>query len=211
MEKILLVDDEVNVLLAYQRHMREQFHVTLAGDGAKGISVLKEQGPFAVVVADYRMPRMDGIQFLSLARQFEPDTVRIMFTGYADLDIAINAVNEGNIFWFLTKPCAPRKFKKALIAAVEQYKLVLAERELLEKTLKESIKVLTDVLSILSPGVCCLQDSRPTCIAKKLAMRLKVKKLWEVEVAAMFSRIGCITIPAKIIEKKTKGISFTEE
>ncbi|NMB35979.1 MAG: response regulator, partial [Firmicutes bacterium] len=173
MEKILLVDDEVNVLLAYQRHVRGLYKVTLAKSGDEGLSALEEQGPFAVVVSDYCMPGMDGIQFLSLAHRLKPDTVRLMLTGYADLENAIKAVNEGNIFRFLTKPCKSEEFKIALAAAVEQYKLVMAERELLEKTLKGSIKVLTDILSILSPYV-CLKDSYLSRMAKKLAARLNV-------------------------------------
>lgn len=210
MEKILLVDDEVNVLLAYQRHVRGLYKVTLAKSGDEGLSALEEQGPFAVVVSDYCMPGMDGIQFLSLAHRLKPDTVRLMLTGYADLENAIKAVNEGNIFRFLTKPCKSEEFKIALAAAVEQYKLVMAERELLEKTLKGSIKVLTDILSILSPYV-CLKDSYLSRMAKKLAARLNVKDLWEVELAAMFSRIGCITIPEEIIEKKREGVLLSED
>ncbi len=209
-EKILLVDDEVNVLLAYQRHIRGQFRVTVAENGKKGLEALKEQGPFAVIVSDYRMPEMDGIQFLSRARHLEPATVRIMLTGYADLESAIDAVNEGYIFRFLTKPCPAEKFKKALAAGVEQYRLIMAERELLEKTLKGSIKVLADILSILSPDV-HMQDSRLSKVAKKLAVRLNIDELWEVEIAALLSQIGCIAIPEEIIEKRIKGTVLTRE
>jgi response regulator RpfG family c-di-GMP phosphodiesterase len=209
-EKILLVDDDLNVLLAYRRHIQNKFNVIIAESGTKGIAALKEQGPFAVVVSDYRMPGMDGIQFLSQSRQLAPDTVRIMFTGHADVENAVNAINEGNIFRFLTKPCTPEVFIKALTAGVEQYQLVTGERDLLEKTLKGSIKVLTDILSILSPAA-HWQVSRLGRMAKKLAMRLQVDKLWEVELAAMFSQIGCITIPEEIIEKKIKGMVLSED
>lgn len=210
MDKILLVDDEINVLLAYQRNIHGQFRVVLAESGEKGLIALEEQGPFAVVVSDYRMPGMDGIRFLSLAHQLKPETVRMMFTGYADLESAIKAVNEGNIFRFLTKPCSPEEFKKALVAAAEQYRLVRAERELLEKTLRGSIKILTDILSIFSPFI-SLQSSRLRRLAKRLALRLNIKNLWEVELAAMFSQIGCITVPEEIIEKKNKGICLTKD
>lgn len=209
-EKILLVDDELNVLLAYQRHIRNKFTVIMAESGDKGVAALKEQGPFAVVVSDYRMPGMDGIQFLSLSRKLAPDTVRIMLTGYADVESAVNAVNEGNIFRFLTKPCTPEMFINALTTGVEQYKLVTVERELLEKTLKGSIKVLTDILSILSP-VAYRQTSRLGRVAQKLARRLHLDKLWEVELAAMLSQIGCITIPEEIMEKKIRGMELSED
>lgn len=171
--------------------------------------VLKERGPFAVAVSDYRMPGMDGIQFLSLARQIAPDTVRIMLTGFADLQGAIDAVNEGNIFRFLTKPCSPEAFIKAITAGIEQYRLVMAERELLDKTLKGSIKILTDILSIMSP-VAYGQASRLSRMAKRLALRLNVDKPWEVEIAAMLSQIGCITIPDEILEKNFNGATLSE-
>jgi response regulator RpfG family c-di-GMP phosphodiesterase len=208
-EKILLVDDEPNVLLAFQRHIRGKFILITAESADKGLYALKEQGPFAVVISDYRMPEMDGIQFLSLARQLAPDTVRIMLTGFAHVQGAIDAVNEGNIFRFLTKPCAPEVFIKAVIAGIEQYRLVMAERELLEKTLKGSIKILTDILSIMNPVV-YWQASRLGRMAKKLAFRLHVDKPWEVEIAAMLSQIGCITIPDEILEKNFNGATLSE-
>lgn len=200
--KVLLVDDDPNILAGYQRHLRGRFEVVTAGGGAEGVTALKEQGPFAVVVADFRMPEIDGIQLLSISRQIAPDTVCIMLTGQADLKAAIDAVNEGNLFRFLTKPCPTGDFIKALTAAVEQYQLVTAERELLEKTLKGSVKILIDILSIVSP-VAFSQSSRIRGMAKKLAARLKIEKLWEVELAAMLSQIGCVTIPGEILKKST--------
>ncbi|NIQ03497.1 MAG: response regulator, partial [Nitrospinaceae bacterium] len=94
---------------------------------------------FAVVVSDMRMPDMDGIQFLSRVREHYPQTVRMMLTGYADVKTAMNAVNEGNIFRFMTKPCPPEVFEKVLSAGIEQYRLITAERDLLERTLKGSV------------------------------------------------------------------------
>ena len=87
------------------------------------LDILQREGPFAVVVSDYRMPEMDGIQFLTQAKKMAPDTVRIMLSGQANLDVSIQAVNEGSIFRFLNKPCLTEQFIKVLTAAIEQYRL----------------------------------------------------------------------------------------
>lgn len=203
-EKILLVDDDRNILDAYKRHLRHKFDVATAESGDEGLLLLKEQGPFAVIVSDFRMPNMDGVQFLSQARQIAPDTVRVMLTGQADLQVTVDAVNEGNLFRFLLKPCPTDLFIKILNDAVEQYKLITAEQELLEKTLKGSIKILIDILSILSP-VAFSQTPRIRVFAKRLAIRLGINDLWEIELASMLSQIGCVTMPNEILEKKYRG------
>lgn len=209
-DKVLLVDDDPNILAAFRRNLRPYFEIVTAENGAAGVAALKDQGPFAVVVSDLKMPQMDGIQFLSIARQLAPDTVRVMLTGYAELQTAIDAINEGSIFRFLTKPCSPEDFFRVLEAAVEQYRLVIAERELLEKTLQGSIKVLIEILSMVSPFA-FNQASRLRYLARRLGVRLKVDRLWEVELAAMLSQIGHVTVPQTILEKRYKGEELSGE
>jgi len=119
---------------ALQRALRSEFHIEIAGGSEAGLQVLTRDGPFAVVVSDLRMPVMDGVQFLSRVKAVSPDSIRVMLTGQADLNAAIAAVNEGNIFRFLTKPCPPATMSKVLEASLEQYRLVTAERELLQNT-----------------------------------------------------------------------------
>jgi DNA-binding NtrC family response regulator len=123
LDKILLVDDEMSVLDALKRQLHKQFHVYTALSGQEGIAILRILGPFAVVVSDCRMPNMDGIQFLSVVRKFAPNTTRMMLTGNNDLATAMEAVNQGEIFRFLTKPCPPDTFKLALEAGMKQYLL----------------------------------------------------------------------------------------
>jgi len=209
-DRVLLVDDDRNLLAAMQRSLYRRFDLVTADSGFAGIAALQKQGPFAVVVSDLRMPKMDGIQFLSIARQIAPDTVRVMLTGYAELQTAIDAINEGSIFRFLTKPCLPEDFYRVLEAAVEQYRLVISERELLEKTLQGSIKVLMDILSMVSPFAFD-QASRLRHLARRLGVRLKVERLWEVELAAMLSQIGHVTVPQTILEKRYKGQQLSDE
>ncbi len=121
--RILIVDDEELVLDALQRQLRSRFDVTTATGGKEAIRLVMSQGPYAVVVSDLKMPEMDGVTLLYLIRQIAPDTVRVLLTGKADLEAAASAINVGNIFRFLNKPCPPAMLLRALDAAVEQYQL----------------------------------------------------------------------------------------
>src|SRR5450432_1039892 len=149
--KILFVDDEAAVLAGYDRTLHREFEVDTATGGELGLKAINSSGPYAVVISDMRMPGMSGAQFLAKARQSSPDTVRMLLTGYTDLGAAMEAVNEGNIFRFLTKPCGKEILVPAINAGVEQNDLIRSEKELLEQTLLGSIKVLTEVLGAASP------------------------------------------------------------
>lgn len=120
-EKILLVDDELSVLQSYQRLLHQEFQVETATGASEALAKLTANGPYAVLVADMRMPGMDGAQLLAKVMVDFPATVRIMLTGNLDIQTAIRAVNEGNIFRFLTKPCDKETFVSTLQAALGQY------------------------------------------------------------------------------------------
>lgn len=128
-ERILLLDDEIHLLTAYQRYFRESYEVITSDSPNEGLELIEKEGPFAVIVADYRMPAMDGIEFLSRAYDLAPDSIRIMLTGYADLKCAMDAVNEGNVFRFLTKPCSPSELKKIIDEGIREYRLITIRRE----------------------------------------------------------------------------------
>ena len=209
-KKILFVDDDQNILDSFRRNLYDTFDVVTALSGEEGLKAIETQGPFAVIVSDYRMPVMDGIKFLSEALKLAPDTIRIMLTGHADLQAAIDAVNEGNLFRFLLKPCPHKDLLKTIYAGIEQYRLVTAEKELLEKTLHGSIKVLSDILSIVNP-IAFSHSARARSLATKIAERLNLDSIWEVEIAAMLSQIGCVTIPTAILKKKYSGQQLTVE
>jgi response regulator RpfG family c-di-GMP phosphodiesterase len=203
-DKILCVDDEANILEGFKRQLRKQFAIDTALSGEAGLALLHRAGPFAVVVSDMRMPGMNGAQFLAKARECAPDSVRLMLTGQADMHDTIAAVNEGNIFRFLTKPCPPEVLVKALEAALAQYRLITAERTLLEQTLHGSIKMLTDVLALVNP-VAFGQASRLKQYVHHIAIHLNLSDVWQFELAAMLSPLGCVTLPAEILEKVYAG------
>ena len=202
--KILFVDDDPMILSGFERTLRKQFEVFTALGAERAFEVIRSSGPFAVIVSDYSMPGMNGVQFLAKCREDQPDTVRIIFTGRADIETTIKAVNEGNIFRFLVKPCHYEVMIVALEAALRQYELVIAERELLDKTLKGSVKVLIETLT-LSNSLAFTRTSRICRWLRPIATRLKVTNQPELELAGMLSQIGCIALPQALLEKKEKG------
>ena len=148
---------------------------------------------------------MDGVQFFTQAKFISPDSVRILLTGHADLNTAINAINQGDIFRFLTKPCPPEMLADTLEVALEQYQLITAERELLEKTLSKTVQLMTDMLGL----------SNPTAYGRAIRLRRIVREIvdntnltgaWQFELAAMLSQIGCVALPQDLLEKVYTGI-----
>ena len=147
---------------------------------------------------------MNGTQFLSRVRESAPETVRMMLTGQADLHTAMHAVNEGAIFRFLTKPCPPEALGHALEAGLAQYRLVHAEKELLEQTLTGSLKALSDVLSLVNPEAFG-RASRLKRYVTGLAHHMGLSDVWRLEIAASLSQIGCVILPDTILQKISKG------
>jgi len=203
-EKILFVDDEPSVLQGFQRLLHREFVIETAV-GAKGALIaFSANGPYAAVVSDMRMPEMDGVQLLAEIKLRSPDTIRIMLTGNADIQAAVGAVNEGNIFRFLTKPCGKELLAKTLNAALVQHRLVNAEKELLEQTLSGSIHVLTEVLSLVSPAA----FSRAVRLRRYIlhvVKRMSLGSPWKFEVAAMMSQLGCVTLDHETIDAVYAG------
>ncbi|HTY63249.1 MAG TPA: HD domain-containing phosphohydrolase [Acidobacteriota bacterium] len=208
-EKILLVDDDPNILAAYTRVLRNRFQFETALGGAEGLRMASESGPYSVIVSDLRMPGMDGIEFLARSREKSPDTVRMLLTGNVDVKAAVEAVNQGWIFRFLTKPCLPDDFSRALQAGIDQYRLILSERELLQSTLNGSIRVLTEILSIADPESFG-KGNRLRELIQTLALALKIADPWELELAAMLAQIGHVTIPPSVLIKQRAGEPLSE-
>jgi len=209
-DKVLFVDDEPAVLDGYKRMFHKEFEIETAVGGEAGLALIQNLGPYAIVVSDMRMPIMDGVQFLSRARKLAPETVRMVLTGYADVKSAMDAVNEGNLFRFLDKPCDKDTLGKALTAALIQYRLVIAEKELLENTLMGSIKVLTDVLSLANPAAFG-RSMRVRRYVQEIAKKLGLESPWRLEAAAMLSQLGCVTLDPETIESAYCGRVLSSE
>jgi len=150
---------------------------------------------------------MDGVTLLSAVRNLAPDTVRVLLTGYADLEAAIAAVNEGNIFRFLNKPCPTEVLLRALGSSVDQHRLIMAERVLLEQTLRGSLKTLTEILALVNP-VAFGRAIRARRLINELAALEKVSDPWQAEIAAMLAQIGWVTLPTETTQKLYQGAAL---
>jgi response regulator RpfG family c-di-GMP phosphodiesterase len=206
---ILLVDDEVAILDGLRRQLRKRFTVCTANSGAEALELLQSR-TVAVVVSDMRMPQMDGATLLSRIRELHPNVVRILLTGQADTQAAITAVNQGQIFRFLTKPCPPEVLLEEIGNAVELNRLVTAENELLATTLRRTVEALTTTLSLAQPAAFG-RAVRVTRTVTELAEALEIEETWDLEVTAMLAHLGAVTLPANILAKLDAGRPLTEE
>lgn len=209
-EKILLVDDDSNVLNGFRRHLRKSYDITLADGAPRGLSLFDTEGPFAVVVSDMQMPIMNGVFFLKEIAKRNKETIRIMLTGNADQDTAVSAVNESHVFRFLNKPCSPEELAKAIDEALVQYRLVRAERELLSKTLSGSVALLTDLLSLVN-STAFGRAGRNKSLVHEICKQLGIKDAWQIEIAAMLAQIGCVTVPESVLNRYYSGEEISSE
>jgi len=209
--RVLFVDDEPNVHEAIQRKLGSLFEISEALDGARALEILAHaEAPFAVIVSDMRMPGMDGAAFLARARELCETSTRLLLTGDADLKSAINAVNEGQIFRFLCKPCPSDVLRAALESAAEQHALVVAERDIMERTLSAVVKTLGDVLSLAAPEL----FNRATLVkayVSHVVHKLQLEGGWQIEVAASLHTLGLIALPAELVHRTLASPPLTLE
>lgn len=190
-ERVLLVDDEPLVLEGLRRSIYREFVADLAEGAEEGILKLRKDGPYPVVVSDMRMPGMDGANFLASVRTISPDSVRVMLTGSSDIAAAVRAVNEGQIFRFLTKPVTRKTLVTALRACVAQYHAARLE--------KQQLKITLEALEQLDLGT-----------LTALARAIDAKSQWTAghseRVAALAFKIGCaLGLPAKSLDILHRG------
>jgi ActR/RegA family two-component response regulator len=209
-ERILFVDDEKFVLETFRRNLSRHFQIETADGPISALKFLESTGPVAVIVSDLKMPNMSGVELLGAIRQRWPDTVRIMLTGHADLDTAVSAVNKGAIFRLLTKPCAPDALLAAVNDALRQYRLVMAERQLLHGTLRGCVQILSELLAQVSPKAFG-RSEKAKSLMTDMAMALKLENPWKYELAAMLCLVGCISLPREILERKLAGQELSAE
>src|SRR3954452_3820289 len=210
-DRVLFVDDEPNVLDGIRRQLRNRVDLETATSAAAGLDIITKQGPFAVVVSDMRMPEMDGARFLARVNEIAPQTVRMVLSGQADLESTIDAVNEGRVFRFLLKPCNSETLFGVIQNGIEQYRLIHAEKHLLENTLNATVKVLFDVLGLINP-VAQRRAAQIQRYADKAAGALPaLRGRWQYHLAAMISQLGCITLPQETLARAFGGQALSDE
>jgi CheY-like chemotaxis protein len=207
-EKVICVDDEPHIASGLSLHLRRRYDIEIATSGAAGLEVLARSPDAAVVISDMRMPGMSGAEFLAKACASHPLTTRILLTGYSELDAAVKAINLGNVYRFLVKPCAPPELVRTVDAAADLHRTLIAEKELLEKTVHGSIKMLTEVLAIANP-MAFGRGSRLKELVSLMADKLGEKNRWQVEVAALLSPLPSITLPNETAEKLYYGAALS--
>lgn len=207
--RVLLVDDEPQVLEGLTLHLRRRYDVMTASNGAMALAMMHTQQPPAVVVSDMNMPGMDGATLLASVRRMYPTTVRVLLTGQSNINAAISAINDGQVFRFLTKPCPPPLLQSTVEAAAEQHHLLTTERVLLQQTLHGSIQALVEVLSLTNP-LSFGWGQRVKHLVSELADALHIEDRWMIEIAAMFSQLGYVTLPGEVAEKVYFGHELSD-
>ncbi|RLC08681.1 MAG: two-component system response regulator [Deltaproteobacteria bacterium] len=138
--RLLFVDDEPSITKSLQRlFRREGYEISTALSGKQGLEKLKEaEKPFSLIISDQRMPGMTGAQFLEKAKKIFPNAMRILLTGYSDMDAIVDAINKGGIHRYFTKPWNDQDLLSQVRQSLEQYELVLENRRLLALTKKQN-------------------------------------------------------------------------
>ena len=158
-----------------------------------------------------RMPGIDGIQLLQQVKERYPNIIRVMLTGTADVQTAIDAINTGEVFRFLSKPTTTKTLSDTIEAALEQVRLIEAESRLLRETLTGTVNLLYDLMASINPeghkrGV-WLRDA-----VRELAQSIDVLRgRWDIEVAALLSQIGAISLPPNLTDHHLSGIDEQHE
>ncbi|EDX84310.1 Stage II sporulation protein E [Synechococcus sp. PCC 7335] len=150
--KVLVVDDEPDNLDLLHRTFRREFQVFKAASGAEALDILDAKGEMAVIISDQRMPKMNGTEFFSHTVERFPDTIRIVLTGYTDVEDLVSAINAGKVFKYITKPWKPQVLKETVTQAAQTYQLVKRRTLALSRALRQeslSNKIMTAVRSSL--------------------------------------------------------------
>jgi response regulator RpfG family c-di-GMP phosphodiesterase len=130
--KVLYVDDEVNNINSFKATFRRDFHVFTALSAKEGLAMLREY-EIHIIITDQRMPEMTGVEFLVEVVKDYPDTIRILLTGYADINAVIEAVNKGNIYYYLNKPWDEQQLRIIIHNSYEKFRLREENKVLLDK------------------------------------------------------------------------------
>ncbi|HAU59492.1 MAG TPA: hypothetical protein DHU78_01625 [Opitutae bacterium] len=197
--KILCVDDEESILRGFQLNLRKDFELHLASNGKEGLEVFEREKGFALVLSDMRMPEMDGATMLSEIKKVDHEVVTVLLTGHTDFESAIAAVNEGNVFRMLSKPCPPETLIKVLKDGLNQHDLITSKRILLDQTLRGAVDALAQSLSTAKP-LFFGRAQRVRRVAKEIGDMMQIPHTWRLDVASVFSQLAYISIPESVSE-----------
>ena len=206
---ILIVDDEINNLQFLKRTLRKNYNILTACNGEEALLVVEKEGPnISLIISDQRMPTMTGTEFLARIADDYPYIIKMLLTGYADIDAMIEGVNKCNLFQYISKPINPDELEIIIRSGIEAYELTLSKntllndlRELFFTTIK-SISNALDAKDTYTHG----HSHRVTLYSLILAKALNLddELLEEIETAGLLHDIGKIGIPEDILCKPGK-------
>jgi len=208
---VLCVDDDRPLLDLIERHLSSDYRVLVSDSGEGAIEILAQTPGTSVVIADMKMPKMDGVTLLAKIRVQSPAVVRIMLTGDTDQAVASQAINSGQVFRFLPKSCTREQLRRAVSDAVDQHQLIVAEQTLLQGTLLGAIQALMDSLAVVNP-IAFGRAHRIRRLVLDLAKRVELLPSWSLEAAALLSQLGYLAVPEAVLERMLAGdrLSNTE-
>jgi len=203
--RILCIDDERNVLRCIRRmFLDDDIEVITAGSGEEGLKALAEVSPIHLVISDYRMPGMDGVDFLKQVYDRWPETIRIVLSGYADIASIVEAVNKGHIYQFIPKPWNEDELRFAISNALDTYFLQKKNVEL-----TKDLKKVNDELRVINQNLESMVEERTLEIQfqnKVLKMSQNILDALPVGVVGMDSEELVVQC-----NQKAKGILFDGE
>lgn len=206
-ERILFASDDAGTVESFARYAGKRFAISSAREGAAALEIIEREAAFPVLVTDDVLPDMEGIELCIEAERMAPDMVRIMMAEDFEGSLSQHTLH-GDVFQTLSKPCPPAILASALVAGIKQHRLILAERELLERTLNGSIRVLAEVMASLDPKSFGEAQQMKEHM-RRIIDRIKPRAPWEFEIAATLCRIGYVTVPGSILQKARSGLSLT--
>lgn len=187
--RILFVDDDQMLLSSMERCLGLEFDLVTAISGLEALKKIEEQPTFPVVVCDMRMPVMDGLQFIERARELSKRSVFLMLTGNQDVQTAVRAVNEGQVYRFLNKPCDPEEIAFAIRLGLQQYELEDRERDLLNKTFVGAVGIFGDVMETLQPELLG-RTADTEQFVELLREQISAPPRWEFKIASKLALLG---------------------
>lgn len=203
---ILFVDDEMNILNSIERLLGEEdWRILRANSAGEAMELIKKEG-IAVLVSDNYMPGMKGIELLSKVRNIFPDIIRILMTAQADLSVAIDAINKGEVFRFIVKPWNNDVFKKTVQEAIQRYNIIQSLKRADEPTML-SLAQTIELKDRYTRGHCDRVAKYALAIAGELNLSEETKR--NIRYGSWLHDCGKIGIPETILNKK--GRLTTEE
>ena len=206
--RILIIDDDLNILHGYRRMLGRRYEVEIAEGPREGLQKALSGEQYAVIICDLHMPKVDGLSLMAKVRELSPHTIRIILTGSLDNSNALDAMNDGIIFRYLTKPCRLEVLSRCIDEGLAFHRQALLAERMRGQTLVGLALLMADLFSVQEPQ---LAGSAPRihALVSQMARRLALPEAWEFEVAAALCKIGLVSLPPALKTCLSQGLELT--